>query len=106
MSPIARANEIVAFLCVSVRYGTSFGKYLFVNGVTGSHERVSPAKIQVRYIIDQIAKVIPAGVTDVGNIFEISACVIPPIKYGEPGILKSAVINIERIATIRRIYFI
>lgn len=50
---------------------------------------------------DQIAKVIPAGVIAVGNIFEISAWVIPPIRYGEPGTLTSAVNPITSIAVMR-----
>ena len=57
-------------------------------------------------MIDQMAKVTPAGVTEVENIFEISACVIPPIRKGEPGILTSEVNNIVTIETIRRRYFI
>ena len=48
-----------------------------------------------------MANVIPAGVIAVGNIFEISAWVIPPIRYGEPGILTSEVNPITRIAVMR-----
>ena len=72
---IAVANATMDFLQVSLSeiYGTIFGKYRFVTDVTGSHERTSPASSQERYMIDHIAKVMPAGVTDVENILEISA---------------------------------
>ncbi len=105
---IAVEKAIIAVLLVSVsfRYGTTLGKYLFVRDVTGSPERASPASIQERYMIDQIAKVIPAGVIADGNIFDISAWVIPPIRYGEPGILTSEVNPIVIRAIMSTRYFI
>jgi hypothetical protein len=57
-------------------------------------------------MIDHMANVIPAGVTAVENIFEISAWLIPPMRYGEPGILTSEVNTIVTIATMRMRYFI
>ena len=60
--------------------------------------------IHERYINDHIAKVNPAGVTDVANIAEISACVIPPMRYGEPGILTRVVSPIVIRAEMRRMY--
>jgi hypothetical protein len=39
----------------------------------------------------------------VGNIFDISACVMPPIRNDEPGILTSDVKHITRILVIKRI---
>ena len=57
-------------------------------------------------MIDQIAKVIPAGVIADGNIFDISAWVIPPIRYGEPGILTSEVNPIVIRAIMSTRYFI
>jgi hypothetical protein len=105
---IAVANATIVFLLVSLSeiYGTIFGKYHFVREFMRNHERTSPASSQERYMIDHIAKVIPAGVTEVENIFEISAWLIPPIRYWEPGILTSEVNPIVIIATMRRRYFI
>jgi hypothetical protein len=40
-----------------------------------------------------------------GNILEISAWVIPPIRYGDPGILTRVVNPITRIEMMRRRYF-
>ena len=51
-----------------------------------------------------MAKVTPAGVTDVANIAEISACVIPPMRYGEPGTLTRVVSPIVMSAVMRRMY--
>ena len=47
----------------------------------------------------------PAGVIAEGNIFEISACVIPPIRKGESGMLTTEVKIIVRIETMRKRYF-
>jgi hypothetical protein len=47
----------------------------------------------------------PAGVIAEGNIFEISACVIPPIRKGESGMLTSEVKIIVRIEMMKRRYF-
>lgn len=49
---------------------------------------------------------IPAGVIADGNIFDISAWVIPPMRYGESGILTSEVNPIVNNAIISGIYFI
>lgn len=57
-------------------------------------------------MIDHIAKVIPAGVIAVGNMFEISAWVIPPIRYGDPGILTTDVKAMTRRDVMRRRYAI
>jgi hypothetical protein len=57
-----------------------------------------------RYIRDHIAKVTPVGVTEVANIAEMSACVMPPMRYGEPGILTSEVSPIVMRAAMRRRY--
>jgi hypothetical protein len=51
-----------------------------------------------------MAKVSPAGVTEVANIAEISACVIPPMRYEEPGTLTSEVSPIVMRAVMRRRY--
>jgi hypothetical protein len=53
---------------------------------------------------DHIANVNPAGVTDVENIADISACVIPPMRYGESGILTRVVSPIVMSAVMRRRY--
>jgi hypothetical protein len=105
---IAREKLIIEPLSreLLLRYIASFGKYRLVSEVTGSRASVSPAMIHERYISDHIAKVNPAGVTDVANIFEISACVIPPMRYGEPGILTRVVSPIVMSAVMRRRYLI
>ena len=54
--------------------------------------------------MDHIEKVKPAGVTEVENILDISACVIPPMRYGEPGILTSVVKPMVRMDEMRRRY--
>jgi hypothetical protein len=64
----------------------------------------TPATTHARYIRDQIAKVTHAGVTEVANIAEISAWVMPPMRYGEPGILTSEVSPIVMRAVMRRRY--
>ncbi len=49
---------------------------------------------------DHIAKVNPAGVIADGYMLEISAWVIPPMRYGDPGVDTTAVKMIVRIAVI------
>jgi hypothetical protein len=53
---------------------------------------------------DHIAKVNPAGVTDVENIADISAWVIPPMRYGDPGTLTRVVSPIVMRAVMKRRY--
>jgi hypothetical protein len=62
------------------------------------------AMIQERYMIDHMENVNPAGVTAVENIADISACVIPPMRYGEPGTLTRVVSPIVMRAVMRRRY--
>lgn len=54
---------------------------------------------------DHIENVKPAGVTAVENIVEISACVYPPMRYGDPGILTRVVSPIVMSAVMRKRYF-
>jgi hypothetical protein len=76
----------------------------FFPSLSAKNTTYTPATIHERYISDHIAKVNPAGVTEVANIAEISACVIPPMRYGEPGILTRVVSPIVMRAVIRRRY--
>ena len=101
---IASENDHIVFLCIffSSREWMNRGKYLFVMEENGNPESVSPAAIHERYITDHIAKVTPAGVIDVANMAEISACVIPPMRNGEPGTLTSEVNPIVMRAVRRR----
>jgi hypothetical protein len=51
---------------------------------------------------DHIENVNPAGVIGVGYFADISAWVMPPIRYGEPGMLTSEVNQIVRSALMMR----
>ena len=60
------------------------------------------ATIHKIYITDHILNVIPAGVMDVLNIFDMSAWVLPPMRYGDPGTLTSDVSPIVMRAVMMR----
>ena len=89
VSAIANENNISIFLSIVFFF---FWKNAIYTQATN----------QERYIIDHIEKVTPAGVMADGNIFEISAWVIPPIRYGDHGMLTRVVNPMVRKEAIRR----
>jgi hypothetical protein len=103
--PIQRFPHGMSHIAVSIiTREKAMITFLFTHLPFSENARYRPAIIHERYMIDHMEKVNPAGVIGVGYISDMSACVMPPMRYGESGILTSVVKPMTRREVIKRRY--